>query len=62
MVHFIKEAFQIYINNMLITWIYVLLCFQYRLLGVAIGSKTVAVILKLHLKFDGDYLSYRLLQ
>ena len=61
MVNFIEEAFEVYIDYMAVAIVDVLLCFKYRLLGVAIGSESVALIIKLNLKFYSYYLSYRLL-
>lgn len=57
MVHFIKEVPQVYVNDVLITRINVFLCLEYRLLGVAVGTETKAVVLELHLEFNGYHLS-----
>ena len=61
MVNFIEETFEVYIHYVAMAFVDVLLCFEYRLLGVAIGSKSVALTIKFNLKFYRYYLSYRLL-
>jgi hypothetical protein len=61
MVNFIEETFEVYIDNVAIAVIDVLLCFMYRLLGAAIGPESIALIIKINLKFYRYYLSYRLL-
>ena len=43
MIYFIEEALKVYINNMLVTFIDVILRLLYSLQSIAIGSESVAV-------------------
>ena len=44
MIDFIKEAFQVDVYDILIAVVDVFQCLCYRLVGVAVGTKTVAVL------------------
>src|SRR5215210_6950617 len=62
MVYFIKEAFKVYINDMLIAFVDVLLRLLDALVCVFVGSETVAVIFKFKLELWCDALCNCLLQ
>jgi hypothetical protein len=50
MVNFIEEGFQVNVHNVVITFIDMPLRRQYRLMGVAFGSETVASGFELNLE------------
>ena len=61
-VNFIKEAFQVDINDVPIARVNVFLRFEYGLLCVAVRPETIAVVFKFHLEFDGQNLTNGLLK
>ena len=57
MTDLIEEAFQININNVLITIVDIFQCLQDCLMGVAIGAKTITVRLEVRLEdWAGNFL------
>jgi len=50
MVYFIEETFKVYIHNVLIAFVYVLLCLLYALVSIFVGSETVAAFFKFKLE------------
>jgi len=47
MIYFIEEAFQVYVYNVVIAFMNVLLRLLYRLMGVFVWTKTMAVFSEL---------------
>lgn len=47
MIHFIEEAFQVNIYNVVVPRMNVLLCLLYHLVGISIWEKAVAVFFEL---------------
>lgn len=62
MIYFIKEAFQVYIHDMLIAIIDIGLCLHHALLGIFIWPESIAKICELRFKQRRDSLCNTLLQ
>ena len=50
MIHLIKEAFQVYVYNVVVAFMDVLLRLLHGLMCIAIGAKAVAVFFELNFK------------
>jgi len=44
MIHFIEEVFQVYVHDVIILFMDVLVRLSYRLMGIAIRPKAIAVL------------------